>query len=154
MGTPSIRKALNGQFEEKEEKVITPEAYARVVNQVDEPFTESDLHTAWPEFIQNYTEQVHLYNTIMILPVLKGSNLVVITVENSVQFDQLRQIKPEIIGFLHRKLKNTSIDVQVEINRIANENKILTDEQRMQAMLKKNPALALFKNTFNLDFNG
>lgn len=154
LGTPSISKALKGQLEEKVETVSAPEAYARIVNQMDEPFTEADLHAVWPEFIKNYSEQVHLYNTLTILPVLKGSNLVILTVENSVQFDQVRLIKPEIIGFLHRNLRNSSIDVQVEINRVANENKMLTDEQKMQAMLKKNPALVLFKNAFNLDFNG
>ena len=50
-------------------------------------------------------------------------------------------------------MKNSGIDVKIELNRSKSDKKILTDEQKMQAMIKKNPALQMFKNKFNLDFN-
>lgn len=77
-----------------------------------------------------------------------------IEVENSVQQNQVRQLKPEIIGYLRRNLKNSRVDVVVELLKAQPQDKLLTDEQKMQAMIKKNPALLLMKNKFNLDFNG
>ncbi|MDA3929206.1 MAG: hypothetical protein PF541_09615 [Prolixibacteraceae bacterium] len=112
------------------------------------------MHEIWPSFAEKYKEQSHLYNTLLNKPDLLENYLVKITVENSVQQDQIRQIKPEIIGFLRRSLKNSTIDVQVDLNRAKENRKILTDEQKMQAMIQKNPALQLMKNKFNLDFNG
>ena len=68
--------------------------------------------------------------------------------------DKVRFIKPEIIGFLRRALNNSTIDVKVELTKATNDSRVLTDEQKMKAMMQKNPALSLFKNKFNLDFNG
>lgn len=85
---------------------------------------------------------------------MKNNYLVVIAVENSVQQDKIRFIKPEIIGHLRRTLQNSKIDVEVELVKSTNENRALTDEQKMKAMMQKNPALVLLKNKFNLDFNG
>lgn len=80
--------------------------------------------------------------------------MVLIKVENSVQLDQVRFVKPEIIGFLRRNLKNSTIDVKIEQNKAGGERKVFTDEQKLQAMMQKNPALQLLKNKFNLDFSG
>lgn len=155
MDTPSISQALSGNFKEEETiSVKTPEAYAKVVLNNVEPFTQEKLNEIWPLFIERYAEQVHLYNTLTNEPRLLENHIVQISVENSVQEDQIRQLKHELIGYLRRNLNNSSIDVVVELNRAKNEHRILTDEQKMKAMIKKNPALVNFKNKFNLDFNG
>jgi DNA polymerase III subunit gamma/tau len=78
----------------------------------------------------------------------------VVSVENSVQQDKIRLMKPEIIGFLRRTLLNASIDVRVDLQKNENETKVLTDDQKIKAMIQKNPALGLMKNKFNLDFSG
>lgn len=107
----------------------------------------------WPEFAEKYVSQVHLYNTLSAKPELLEHFKIKITVENSVQQDQIRMLKPEIIGFLCRKLNNTKIDVNIEMVQVTHEGKLFTDEQKLQAMMMKNPALQKMKNTFNLDFN-
>ena len=155
IGTPSIQQALNGNFKgEQKEKVEIPERYAAETRLIDHEFTEEQLINVWPEFAGKYSDQVHLYNTLSVKPALKENNLVIITVENSVQQDQLRLLKPEIIGFLRSKLINSRIDVKIEMLQAIEEDKLLTDEQKLQAMMKKNPALQKMKNLFNLDFNG
>lgn len=154
LGTPSISQALSGNFKTEEvAKPIAHEANAKEVQNKEKPFTQEQLNQIWSEFADKYTEQVHLYNTLTSELELQDNYLIKITVENSVQQDQIRQLKPEILGFLRRGLSNSKIDVIVELNRAKNEHKILTEEQKMQAMMKKNPALALMKNKFNLDFN-
>jgi DNA polymerase-3 subunit gamma/tau len=154
LGTPSISQALAGNFiEQKKEEQKIPEKYAQEVKKIDHHFTIDELTTLWPRFAEKYAEQVHLFNTLSLNPQLVADNIVKFEVENSVQEDQFRSLKPEIIGFLRRGLNNSTIDVHIEIVKSSTESKILTDDQRLKSMLQKNPALLLFKSKFNLDFN-
>jgi len=154
LGTPSISQALSGKFEnEVAEKLVIPEYYARETRVADHNFNEDQLLQVWPEFAEKYVNQVHLYNTLSIKPVLLDHFKIKINVENSVQQDQIRMLKPEIVGFLCRKLGNSKIDVNIEMVQPTHEGKMLTDEQKMQVMMMKNPVLQKMKNMFNLDFN-
>ncbi len=154
LGTPSITQALAGNFlEQKKEEHKIPEKYAQEVKKVDQPFSIEELISIWPKFADKYVEQVHLFNTLSVKPQLLPDNVVRFDVENSVQQDQFRSLKPEIIGFLRRSLNNSSIDVHIELVKSTVENKILTDDQRLKSMMQKNPALLMFKSKFNLDFN-
>lgn len=152
--TTSIRDALNGKVVEEEKEEAIPADYAAKTNVIEEFFTQEQLEEAWKEFAGKHSGQVHLYHTLSSKPVLLENYKVKITVENSVQNDQIRLLKPEIIGFLTRTLKNSLIDVKIEMMDETPENKLLTDDQKLQAMMKKNPSLLKMRNLFNLDFNG
>jgi len=155
IGTPSISQALSGSFTDTQvEKVVIPEYYTRDTKESDQNFSEELLLMTWPEFAEKYADQVHLYNTLSVKPVLLDNFKVKITVENSVQQDQIRILKPEIIGFLSRRLRNNKIDVVIVMQEGVHEEKMFTNDQKMQAMMKKNPVLKRMKNIFNLDFNG
>jgi len=154
IGSPSIMQALSGNFKGDDvHKTVIPEKYAQETRDTDHEFSEEQLHAIWPEFIEKYVGQVHLYNTLQVNPQLLDNHKVKIDVENSVQLDQIRLLKPEIIGFLQRKLRNSKIDVKIELQEATFEDKLLTDEQKLTVMMKKNPALQKMKNMFNLDFN-
>lgn len=145
---------MAGKFvEEKKEEFKTPEKYAQETNKIDKPFNLNDLLELWPKFAEKHSDSVHLCNTLSAKPELLDNFVVKFNVENSVQQDQFRSLKPEIIGFLRRGLSNSTIDVQIDLIRSTVENRVLTDEQKMKSMIQKNPALQLFKNKFNLDFN-
>jgi hypothetical protein len=155
IGTPSIMQALSGNYNgEQLAKDVIPEQYARNTRDSDHDFSEEQLLTIWPEYTEKYVDQVHLYNTLLVKPQLLDNYKVKITVENSVQQDQIRLLKPEIIGFLQRRLRNSKIDVKIELIEATFEDKLLTDEQKLAAMMKKNPVLQKMKSMFNLDFNG
>lgn len=153
IGTPSISKALLGNVVEDEKpKSVVSEEYSNKTFQTDSHFTLELLHEVWSEFSKKYASQVHLSNTLLTKPDLLDGYNVRILVENSVQQDQIRLLKPEIIGFLQRKLNNSKIDVVIEMVEKSDEDKLFTDEQKMVAMMKKNPVLQKMKNLFNLDF--
>ncbi len=158
LATPSISKALSGETKSEEAKKNTSEdngVVAEPDSKLNNHFTENELHSLWPVFIERYADQVHLYNTLKALPILENDYLVVISVENSVLQEKTRLLKPEIIGYLRRELKNDLIDVRVDLEeREESEVKIITDEQKLKAMMQKNPTLLLFKNKFNLDYSG
>jgi hypothetical protein len=157
LATPSISKALSGETKSEEANNSSENngAVAEPESKLNNHFTENELHSLWPVFIERYTDQVHLYNSLKNMPKLENDYLVVISVENSVLQEKTRLMKPEIIGYLRRELKNDFIDVRVDLEeRDESEVKIITDEQKLKAMMQKNPALVLFKNKFNLDYSG
>lgn len=156
MRTPSISGALSGKTGdgETEVKPLAQKQFKEEEVVTNTPFSEKELLEVWPAIAEKYSDQLHLYNTLVNKPVLRENYVVQINVENSVQQDKLRLLKPEIMGYLRRLLKNSLIDVRIQLLKSSNEKKILTDEQKMKAMIQRNPALALLKNRFNLDFNG
>jgi DNA polymerase III subunit gamma/tau len=156
IGTPSIRQALAGNMkaEEEKQKVVVPENYAKETRQIDKPFDEQKLNEAWNGFAEKYVTEVHLYNTLSNKLKLLDNSYAQIEVENSVQLDQVRLLKPEIIGYLRKKLENSRVDLKIELIKINHESRILTEDQKLQQMIQKNPALMKLKARFNLDFNG
>lgn len=156
LSTPSISQALSVNSPASTSVKAEPATVSEDNNpNLQEKFSEQDLHHIWPKFISRYSTQGHLYNTLENKPALEEDNIVVISVENSVQQEKIRLLKPEIIGYLRRELKNDLIDVRVDlIEREESEVKIITDEQKLKVMMQKNPAIMLFKNKFNLDFSG
>ncbi|MBN2263612.1 MAG: hypothetical protein JW735_11900 [Prolixibacteraceae bacterium] len=158
ISTPSILKAMQAQPNEtpvsSNEPTKIPVKEQINTKPVDQPFTLEQLHDVWPQMIEKYAEQTHLYISLQNLPVLDPNYLVVITVENSVQHFKISQMKHELVGYLQRTLNNSQIDVRVDVNRVESENKILTDEQKLKEMVQKNPVLQMFRSKFNLDFNG
>lgn len=155
MSTPSIRQALNRKAEpdpkpeEKKSDSSLPEYPTS-----NRPFTQEQLDTTWQLFAPRYKEEVHLYNTLLNQLKKIDNQIVQISVDNSVQYDQIRSLKPEIIGFLHRELQNEQIDLQIELVKSTFENKVLTEDQKLQSMISRNPYLMKMKGKFNLDFHG
>ncbi len=137
-------------------KEVAPVYAKSVVNDPPEnkPFTEETLNNLWAQFAPRYKEEVHLFNTLKNKLIKINNELVQIQVDNSVQQEQLRLLKPEIIGFLRRGLGNQLIDLEIELLKSTYENKILTEDQKLQAMMNKNPNLFKLKGLFNLDFHG
>lgn len=158
ISTPSILKAMQAQPNEiplsRNESTKLPVNEQINTKPIDQPFTLEQLHDVWPQMIEKYIEQTHLYISLQNLPILESNYLVVITVENSVQHFKISQMKHELVGYLQRTLNNSQIDVRVDVNRVESENKILTDEQKLKEMVQKNPVLQMFRSKFNLDFNG
>lgn len=154
MGTTSIKEALAGKGKKEETpKIVIPEAYATETKKVDKSFDENQLKIVWQKYALRYEEEVHLFHTLTAQPISNQGSQVTITVENSVQYDQVRVLKPEIIGYLRRELENSQIDIEIKQEKPKGDNRIMTDEQKLQQMIQKNPDLGRMKMLFHLDFN-
>lgn len=146
-------QALQGNFKEEEEtKVTVPEKYAQTTRKSNHHFTDDELKKVWAEFAKRYSDQSHLHDALSAPPQLLDNYVVKMNVTNSVQLDRVKLLKPELIGFLRKELKNSQIDVKIVMNKNLQQKKLLTEEQKLQAMMKKNPALRKMKQMFNLDF--
>ncbi len=145
--TVSINAVLSGQpIEEKKE-----EAQKEVREELFEPFTYEQLLEKWKGFAKNNTDNPQIKTMLNQKPLLKEGNLVVLEIENSVQQSNLWEIKPKLIGFLHRELKNSTIDVKGVIVENTHKRTTLTDEEKMAEMAKKNPDFKTFVKKFDLD---
>ncbi|MCL3780904.1 hypothetical protein EMN47_10975 [Prolixibacteraceae bacterium JC049] len=146
--TVSINAVLNNDPEEKKEVKTTINTQSQ---ELTEPFTFDDLLEQWKKLEKMFSNQPLYLTMVAQEPQLKENFKVILPIENSIQEQLLWEIKPKIVGHLHRSLRNTKIEVEGVIMEIERKRTILTDQEKLQKMIEENPALALFKQKFQLD---
>jgi hypothetical protein len=152
--TPSIKDALAGK---SNEQTIT-EAIGKVAfgDQIEqyETFSKEKFEAKWAEFLELISDRPNLYATLSSAPEIQDGNKLLLKVGNSVQEEEVRLIKPELVTFLRRELSNSAIELSTIIEKIESERTHFSDSEKMQLLVQKNPELLELKRKFNLDFNG
>lgn len=141
---------LNTIFDKKEDvslqekELVSGDAYKEVDLQL---FTQK-----WNMLAERFKaeKKITLY-TIMTsaLPVVKN-NVIEVEVENTIQDQDLREGKIDILNYLRVELQNFSLDligVMVEQTKV---RKPYTSIEKYQAMLTKNPDLDILRQKFDL----
>ena len=148
---PLNNNALEEQY--KEQKISAKEQHDIYNREGDEEeFTEVDLKLKWNEFLVRLESRPNLKATLTEVPKLEDNFQLVLDIENSVQDDLISSIKPELVSFLRKELKNSKIQLITQISENIKTKIIYTDNDRYDELLKKNPDLALLKRKFKLDF--
>jgi hypothetical protein len=148
---PSIKDALAGKLgEEKLTAKEQHEIYTREGETKD--FTAEALKLKWEEFVNRLDDRPNLQSTLSRVPALKQGFQLVLEIDNSVQDDLINTIKPELVSWLRKELKNSKIQLTTSITETEKEKIIYSDSEKYLEMLKKNPQLELLKQKFNLDF--
>ena len=151
--TPSIKDALAGKVVEKS---IIDEIAETTYNEYEnftEEFTSEQLAVKWNEFLGLISDRPNLISTLSNVPELTNGNKLLLKIGNSVQEEDVRQIKPELINFLRKELRNSGIEMTTSIEKIESERTHFNDSEKMQLLMQKNPELFELKQKFNLDFN-
>ena len=151
--TPSIKDALAGKVVEKS---IIDEIAETTYNEYEnftEEFTSEQLAVKWKEFLGLISDRPNLISTLSNVPELTNGNKLLLKIGNSVQEEDVRQIKPELINFLRKELRNSGIEMTTSIEKIESERTHFNDPEKMQLLMQKNPELFELKQKFNLDFN-
>lgn len=151
--TPSIKDALAGKVIEKN---IIEEIAQTAFNEYEnftEPFTLGQLVVKWNEFLGLISDRPNLVSTLSNVPELSEGNKLLLKIGNSVQEEDVRQIKPELMSFLRRELRNSGIELATSIEKIESERTHFNDSEKLQILMQKNPELFELKQKFNLDFN-
>lgn len=151
--TPSIKDALAGKVVEK---TISEEIGKVVYSEYDdynEAFTREQLDLKWKEFLDMIPDRPNLIATLSAVPEIVDGNKLLLKIGNSVQEEEVRLVKPELLGFLKRELRNSGIELNVSIEKVESERTHFSDSEKIQAMMQKNPQLAELRQKFNLDFN-
>jgi len=148
---PSIKDALAGKFtEEKLSAKEQHEIYTRAGEVKD--FTPEALKIKWDEFVVKLNDRPNLQSTLSRIPQMEQEYQLVLDIDNSVQDDLINTIKPELVSWLRKELKNSKIQLRTRISETEREKVIYTDSEKYMEMLKKNPKLELLKQRFKLDF--
>lgn len=152
--TPSIKDALAGNVAEKKvEENVQTTIYAQYQEEVFEPFTVEQLTQKWNEFLDQITDRPNLRSTLANVPELSEGNKLLLRVGNSVQEEEIRLVKPELVSWLRRELSNAGIEIITRLEKVETERTHFNDSEKMQMMIQKNPELFELKQKFNLDFN-
>jgi hypothetical protein len=119
-----------------------------------EDFTAKELKVKWEQFLERLQGRPNLKSTLARVPDLKDNYQLQLEIENTVQENLINSVKPELVSWLRKELKNSGINLNLIITESEKEKIIYTDLERYEELLKKNPNLALLKERFKLDFGG
>lgn len=150
--TPSIKDALAGIKAEKNLAEDNPQASYNEYESFSESFTFEQLTTKWNEFLGQIADRPNLLSTLSNVPELAEGNKLILKIGNSVQEEDVRQIKPELVNWLRKELRNSSIELVQVIEKMESVRNIFSDSEKLKMMMEKNPELMELKQRFNLDF--
>jgi hypothetical protein len=150
--TPSIKDALAGNSQEKKEADQVQETSDAEYENVAEPFTNEQLALKWKEFIDQLTDRPNLRSTLSNVPEINEGNEILLRIGSSVQEEEVRLVKFELMSWLRKELRNSKIELITRIEKSETERLFYSDSEKMQLMMHKNPELFQLKQKFNLDF--
>ncbi len=150
--TPSIKEALAGRYYANQE--ISAKEQHQLYSASDETneFSTEDLKEKWELFLTRLDDRPNLQSTLSRIPEIKDDFKLSLEIENTVQDDLINIIKPELVSYLRKELRNSKIQLVTEITEKAKGIIIYTDEEKYEELVKKNPSLALLRKKLNLDF--
>ncbi len=150
--TPSIKKALRGEFED--EKKLSAKEQHEIYSKADEEetFTQEQLAEKWNQFLVRLEDRPSIKATLSNPPKLQEDYSLLLEIDNRIQDDMLVDVRPELVSFLRKELRNSKINLKTVVTDIVREKVIYSDIEKYQAMASKNPNLALLKQKLNLDF--
>ena len=152
--TPSIKDALLGSSNEKKVQEDAQNShFSHYDEALFEPVTQELLNEKWNEFKEKNADRPSLCSALSNVPEIIDGNKLLLKIGNSVQEEDIRLIKPELISWLRKVLRNAAIELTTTIGKIESERMIFSDSEKLQMMLQKNPELNELKQKFNLDFS-
>ena len=146
--------ALKGEFK-GEDKQLSAKEQHELYSKADEmePFTLEELTEKWNAFLPRLEDSPNLKSTLSRVPKLQEDYSLLLEIDNRIQNDIIATIKPELVSYLRKELKNSKITLKTVVTDIKREKVIYSDIEKYQEMANKNPNLALLKRTLNLDFD-
>ena len=152
MNGPSIKSVMNGGAI-SDDKLTVKEQHEIYTNQdLSENFTDEQLQVKWKQYVATLEDRPNLKSTLSRNPILKDDGTLLLRIENHVQDDLIKNNKSQLVSWLRRELKNSSIELVTELTEHQSQKIAYTDGEKFEEMLQKNPDLAYMKQRFNLDF--
>ncbi|WP_120271345.1 hypothetical protein [Mangrovibacterium diazotrophicum] len=153
--TPSIKDALSGKFAEEkvEENAIEKMKYYSG-EQLAEPFTKEAFAEKWAEYMERLADRPSLKATLSRTPEIIDSCKLKLQIDSNIMDSEISKIKPDLVSWLRKELRNTNIELFTEIVVMENSSgRPYSETEKLTEMMKKNPHVNLLKQTFNLDFS-
>ena len=117
-----------------------------------EPFTKEELEVKWKVFLTRLDDRPNLQSTLASVPELKEDSKLLLEIDNTIQEELIDSMKPELVSFLRKELKNSKIELAIKVSDKIKNRIIYTDLDKFDELAKKNPHIKTLKQKFNLDF--
>lgn len=151
--SPSIKGALAGNtLEKKSGSEIQDTNYSEYATYT-ESFTAEQLAVKWNEYLDLIADRPNLRSTLSSVPEISEGHKLLLKIGNSVQEEEIRLVKPELVSWLRRELRNSEIELITRLEKIETERVHFNDSEKLQILVQKNPLLNELKQKFNLDFS-
>jgi DNA polymerase-3 subunit gamma/tau len=124
-----------------------------VAEENDEKFTETQLQAAWDEYIQRIKNKgAKILASIMEsdMPKLNGK-IITIELPNETMKNDMERGQNPLMAFLKKKLQNTLITLEINVNEQAAKKYAFTDIEKYNKLKEKNPLIEKLRTTFDLD---
>lgn len=144
---------MRGKFKNEEEQLSAKEQFHlhTKANELED-FTKEELELKWKVFLTRLDDRPNLQSTLSRVPEIKENYQLYLEIDNTIQEGVIETIKPELVSYLRRELKNSKIELVSKISKKIKNRIIYTDLDKFDEMVKKNPSLKILKSKFNLDF--
>jgi DNA polymerase-3 subunit gamma/tau len=124
-------------------------------NQENQTFTFEDISREWNQIALEFKQQNFINKFVMMdRPLELIDTILHIKVENEVQFQQFNEsIRMELLSTLREKLKNSQVDIALDIMEYQKNEKrsLYTQSDKYDYLVKKYPILIEMKQKFGLD---
>ena len=166
--SPPVEAEVARPTRKKKIKLDTPDtlqsAAPVVVNTVEEktrtsPVDEPAIQAAWKAYAEmiKAADQLNLYSTLCATTIGLDDGHVLIRVLNKLQEEQLRDALLNISQFIADQVKNDELVIEIKV--VATEkseisSEFMTDRERYDGMVKKNPRVEELRKRLDLDLNG
>ena len=150
--TPSIKDALATNTQEKNDLAEEQNPTYNEYETFADPFSPEQLAGKWNEFLNQLIDRPNLRSTLSNVPDITEGNKLLLRIGNSIQEQEIRLVKPELVSWLRKELRNSGIELTTRLEKVESERMIFSDSEKMQMMIQKNPHLYELKQKFNLDF--
>ncbi len=118
---------------------------------LNEPFTPDQFYAKWDEYLnRKLSDRPSLKVTLSRKPEIEGTKLM-LKVDSNLVNSEISSIKPDLVSWLRQELKNSSIELITEVVQQKVDSKPYSEKEKLDEMVKKNPAINQLKQIFNLD---
>jgi hypothetical protein len=156
--TPSLKDALT-----KINSIGRHEATTEIREEEKSPdlprntFTQDDLEDRWSVFVEKLKKKdVRMFSALKVIqPSLVDTEKIQISFQNNAQLEEYQlRLRPILLKDFKEAFKNEYIEITevvVDAEKMDKPN-LLSDKEKLEKMIEKNPALQSLKNKFKLDF--
>ncbi|MDJ1466493.1 DNA polymerase III subunit gamma/tau [Xanthocytophaga flava] len=144
--TPSI--SLSNLSDTSEKKADDTET---VINYGNEPFTPDQLLQQWQAFAKTRSYPTELLILNRGYEFQNGT--IMLKLENQIQLTQLNEFRYELLEFLRKRLRNSTIQIQGEIVEQGKKRMVYTNREKFDYLAEKYPVLNDLKSQLGLDMD-
>lgn len=109
--------------------------------QMDEPIDQDELHKIWQGFLLKLDSRPALKAAMKKTPLVERNHFLMLEVGSKIGEEEINKIKPELLSYLKKRLRNSFLELHIQVVEIEIEGKPISKKELYAAMKEKNQHL-------------